>query len=772
MEGFRRLLVFSIVFALIVGIIPINSFASEATSVRVDEIVQVDFPNGLALGEEAEMVVTSLDNKQSHELDVQFGSGIQVSNSLESIRLKKGKSKSTTITISDPGEYSVSISVDGILKPYKIIVDEQYAVYGFYASQLNLEVSQPSDLIEMKLGSQQLYKENNLLSKVDNMSSMNMQMAAGVTSVEVEVIGSESIALDENISNESVVTSPGAMTLKVESLEMAALSASDSVEAYEVTSVNSPPFLIDNVEPIKCSIVNWGYNDATDVPVRILINDQVVHYVLEYVPARTIEVTTLQLTIPNPKWYEVKIQVGDESTGSSKAQNYLFAEKFGKELEYHILDTPNHVQPYSATEDISFRSLVQNTGTVDSGAIQMDLVYDGRKLGSYTVGSIEPGKLMNIWFDFKTMQEESHIVEFVFDPNHQISSKTLKQSITATWNGPGNDIVPYELSTSVGQLFTDQSNTFDFKVKNIGTAYVRDRFNCIIEANKIPYNTIPVAGISLNGIDPQQIIMGDFDLNWPYAGRWEFDFTVDNDKDISEIIETNNYITSIFEFRDKGDYVWPTDSTRITEYAGWIPSRGRYHKGIDIGWNVQGDGGDPIYAFSNGDVTVSKFMPVGGGDYGEVIYIRHDLNGKTVETRYAHMVSGSRTLSVGKTAIIGEMIGEMGNTGASSGEHLHFETRDSSGGWYDPIEEYFPQYMPASASMMMSAQSFTETQSNEPVIIDGVHISLDQYGLLNAIVLETGKGYEYNLIKGLTIEERNSLGITESVVQYMEEFKQ
>nr|MBS9407609.1 M23 family metallopeptidase [Streptococcus oralis] len=53
--------------------------------------------------------------------------------------------------------------------------------------------------------------------------------------------------------------------------------------------------------------------------------------------------------------------------------------------------------------------------------------------------------------------------------------------------------------------------------------------------------------------------------------------------------------------------------------------------------------------------------------------IVHTINGVTWETVYAHMRSGSRTVKQGDYVTQGQTIGVMGNTGQSSGQHLHFE---------------------------------------------------------------------------------------------------
>ncbi|WP_242226386.1 M23 family metallopeptidase [Bacillus cereus group sp. BfR-BA-01358] len=115
-------------------------------------------------------------------------------------------------------------------------------------------------------------------------------------------------------------------------------------------------------------------------------------------------------------------------------------------------------------------------------------------------------------------------------------------------------------------------------------------------------------------------------------------------------------------------FIYPTDTTRVT--SGFRGNRPNHH-GIDLAEA----GYHPIYAAANGKVSRSYFS----SSYGECIMIVHTIDGVTWETVYAHMRSGSRTVNVGDYVTQGQTIGVMGNTGDSSGQHLHFELH--KGGW-------------------------------------------------------------------------------------------
>lgn len=122
-----------------------------------------------------------------------------------------------------------------------------------------------------------------------------------------------------------------------------------------------------------------------------------------------------------------------------------------------------------------------------------------------------------------------------------------------------------------------------------------------------------------------------------------------------------------------GKFGWPTDSRRITSKFGYRSSPGGVgstnHKGIDIGPKSPGVSGDKIYASDGGTVT---FVGTSGG-YGKLIKISHKDN---YETRYAHL----KSFNVVKGAKVskGQVIGYMGNTGNSTGVHLHFEIRKNN----------------------------------------------------------------------------------------------
>lgn len=107
----------------------------------------------------------------------------------------------------------------------------------------------------------------------------------------------------------------------------------------------------------------------------------------------------------------------------------------------------------------------------------------------------------------------------------------------------------------------------------------------------------------------------------------------------------------------------------IKPAEGRITSRFRDSRKDHHGVDISKSGVVTIKAAAAGTVTRSYRST----SYGECVMIVHNINGQTWETVYAHMRTGSRRVKVGDHVKQGQAIGLMGNTGRSTGQHLHFE---------------------------------------------------------------------------------------------------
>lgn len=117
-----------------------------------------------------------------------------------------------------------------------------------------------------------------------------------------------------------------------------------------------------------------------------------------------------------------------------------------------------------------------------------------------------------------------------------------------------------------------------------------------------------------------------------------------------------------------GEFVWPFSTSLITSEYG--PRDGGFHEGTDFAGGAASDGNN-IPASGAGTVVTAATGHPGFGNY---VILSHGNHGAfDLYTLYAHMkfspaVSGGASVSQGQT------LGQVGNTGASFGSHLHFET--------------------------------------------------------------------------------------------------
>ena len=151
-------------------------------------------------------------------------------------------------------------------------------------------------------------------------------------------------------------------------------------------------------------------------------------------------------------------------------------------------------------------------------------------------------------------------------------------------------------------------------------------------------------------------------------------------------------------FIDLTGYVHPIEEGAVTSPYG--PRKGRFHYGIDLRVRV----GQSIYSAFDGKVRVTGYDKYG---YGYYVVVRHN-NG--LETLYGHL--SSIKVSANDDVSAGDLIGLGGNTGRSTGAHLHFEFR-YLGNAINPVKlvDFEEKMLLANEYMICKKTTFTELLS-------------------------------------------------------------
>ena len=156
-------------------------------------------------------------------------------------------------------------------------------------------------------------------------------------------------------------------------------------------------------------------------------------------------------------------------------------------------------------------------------------------------------------------------------------------------------------------------------------------------------------------------------------------------------------------------FTWPLAEHTIT--AGWYYSDGKLHRAIDLRAAVWA----PVYAAEDGTVDWVQawdgHSTSGNQSYGNLVRIRHaDYNGGKLQTLYAHLKESK--VKYGQAVKEGELIGYSGNTGNSTGPHLHFEVR-LNGTRYNPLNWLDSDFGVANSSVRLGSYTSVQRPSAE-----------------------------------------------------------
>jgi len=143
-------------------------------------------------------------------------------------------------------------------------------------------------------------------------------------------------------------------------------------------------------------------------------------------------------------------------------------------------------------------------------------------------------------------------------------------------------------------------------------------------------------------------------------------------KSIAEIAAASGIrMEATFTNNPNGTIQWPfAVGVHIGDRFGYRNCAGcsANHQGQDFNPGL----GAPIQSIADGVVSVAED---GEGSLGVHMIIDHVIDGKVVSSVYSHMIHGSMLFKTGDVVKVGQVIGKVGNTGMSTGPHLHFEIR-------------------------------------------------------------------------------------------------
>lgn len=281
--------------------------------------------------------------------------------------------------------------------------------------------------------------------------------------------------------------------------------------------------------------------------------------------------------------------------------------------------------------------------------------------------------------------EEVEIVEAYLPESQLASLQAAIDDVTKEQEKPGE----YEVVS--GDTLSEISIKVNIPVDKIieMNSHMLENENSMIRVGDVLIITVPEPELSVTRVEQQyfeeiydaDVIYVDNNdwyttqtkvLQQPSAGFRKVVVNVSylNDKEVSrEILKEEVVTEAVPKIVERGTkipptYIKPISGGRQTSSFGKrkAPTKGAstYHKGVD--WAVPT--GTAVYASCGGTVTKAGW----GSGYGYVVYITHE-DGR--QTRYAHL---SKVLvKAGQTVKQGQKIALSGNTGVSSGPHLHFE---------------------------------------------------------------------------------------------------
>lgn len=320
-------------------------------------------------------------------------------------------------------------------------------------------------------------------------------------------------------------------------------------------------------------------------------------------------------------------------------------EKYKNSTQNEIVDTGSRIEDIYVEEDITIKKTNISVGEKiynDADELSSFLLY-GDKKSVKTVYASAGDDILSLTYRNGITIEEFFLSNPSFTSINNIFYD--KQPVVIAQTNP-------QLSVVI-EKFTVEDMETDYKVEekydsklNMGVEYVDQKGKKGLE--RVSQNVKSVNG-QISFVEPVSNV------------------TLKKAQNEIILIGTKNVPT----IGSLASWYWPTNSGyRISSYYGWrkypFGSRRELHTGIDIA----GTGyGSPVYATNNGKIVT---MREDKWNYGTHIIINH---GNGFYSLYGHMSRFAKGMKVGTVVSRGQVIGYVGDSGAATGPHLHFEIR-------------------------------------------------------------------------------------------------
>ncbi len=316
---------------------------------------------------------------------------------------------------------------------------------------------------------------------------------------------------------------------------------------------------------------------------------------------------------------------------------YVFSEKEGNEVltklkeEYVAKDEETEVLSVDFTEEVTLAETQANLSQVMDVEQALTFIMNGTdKVETYTV---EAGD--SLW----TIAHKNGLtVNQLREANPQLKNDLLSigQELKLVQSEPLLHVVTESKVT--------QEETIKYSTKYISDADMWRGQTSVKEPGKNGKKIVTYRIVAENGNELERQVLEEKILEEPKT---------------RVVYQGTKVMTASRGGGGNGILAWPLRS-KITSSYGWRGSG--FHTGIDI----DGVTGDPVFSAESGTVISAGWK----GTYGYCIDIDH---GDGLLTRYAHL--SKIRVSMGQKVSRGDLIGNVGSTGRSTGSHLHFEVR-------------------------------------------------------------------------------------------------